>query len=1099
MIPVFFCHICDEKDNCRFAIRIAEKLRKDITGVEPFIACQDDNWNNAKELNTALNHCYLFIAIVSSGFLQKNNCVSELEQARERNQKNGKFPIIFPIQYQCDSKVMADLEFSIDQGKQTGERWVDFSNDSEYDVKYEEFYKRIYSTILDSNLITNEDFHKDCKVLDVVLREDEPTSGFVKTAIDYCRRGEEYGFYFFKNLSNPKWLSHLYAAGFFNNNPSPVESEKNAGYYNINIPFWTVLPYLEKVAENLRGRPTFVIIDIIRKVTRPVAPVKKQDNYHTWYSFIKIMANLPPDVIQLEDIDLVADWLESRFDVSLVMHEVGRTFLPKLLSTQGEDLRKVTRLIEIVINSIKVEKRHSVEVRGLQEMFELNASQLGEKCGKEIVEVLKRKIETVIAAEDDTYSYIWRPAIEDHEQNVGDGEYRHILIAGLRDVLLGFASKQDASGMIQTFFQSEKYIIRRIGLYVLDKLFEKFRYKELAEQAIQDEMRELLLKSNYHHEWYLFIKTHFNTLSKEVQKKLIEYISTLKGDWRDAADKERFNIELRRQWFGAIQSSGYQLPAEIKQRYREGINAESEHPEFLGYMGPVSWGDENVFSVSELLAQGSAENIISFLNGYRGKNRFGKPAIRESGQSLKAAVKAKQDFFEGNLDKFKEVKWEYWYYLLDAFEELWDDKKQIDWNKVLAFCSSIVHQDFLYQEEEKKDNHPLYPKESWVISVIADLIKKGVQNDERTMPDDCLDNAEQIIRIMLGKQKAEATGKEDSALNEAMNTTKGRVLTCFISYALRRYRTYERLPEKGIKEKESFWGKIEPLFDEEIKKTKEGNFEFSSIAGAYLPNLFYLNNDWAERNINHIFSQEEKHWRCAMAGYAYVSTVYSVIYGLLKKNGNLKRALDTEFTNDNVKERIVENIAVSYLRGQESLDGEGSLFKYLLEKWQVKNIEDTIDLFWAHRDVELNREQRDRIYGFLRYCFNRVKGHEEENKGILSDLNLLAVFLCEINNEQKDWLMQSVQHVEERYHSSFFLEYLDKLAAINPREAGEVFLEMLNKTVPPYKEENVTSIVEKIYKAGFKEIANLICDKYKRNGHDFLDDLYNRYNSANIK
>ena len=101
----------------------------------------------------------------------------------------------------------------------------------------------------------------------------------------------------------------------------------------------------------------------------------------------------------------------------------------------------------------------------------------------------------------------------------------------------------------------------------------------------------------------------------------------------------------------------------------------------------------------------------------------------------------------------------------------------------------------------------------------------------------------------------------------------------------------------------SFWKTIEVLFDREIERTKGGNFEFFSLAGAYLPNLYYLNSDWLIRNINSIFSDDENNCRCAMQGYSYVNTFYEVIYELLRGYGHLKRALDGEFSDDQTKKR----------------------------------------------------------------------------------------------------------------------------------------------------------------------------------------------------
>lgn len=918
-----------------------------------------------------------------------------------------------------------------------------------------------------------------------------------KNLLDYMAKGPEYQAQVFNELSKIEHFTLLKEQDYFcsKNNPKPIESEKNAGFFS--IPYWPALKYLEKISrESSKSGSNDCatgLIFIIREVTRPDDKSQKADNWRTWQSFVKIMAYLPADIVEAGDIELVADWLDSKFDTSMVMLEIGKTLLPNLLKESGA-IQKISRLIEIILDSIKIENRHSLGAHSLQELFKINATHLGEKYGAEIVEILKKKIESMVAEKDNAYSYMWRPAIEDSEQNISRDDYRNILISGLRDVFLAYASSQEASILIESCFMSEKFIIRRFSLYIIGQLFDK--YKTTSEKIIHDTGITIFLESNYHHELHKLITRHFKEFSQGLQDSLLNDIVQLSGDWRKDVDKEKLDVILRRRWLYAIKVSGYSISKDLEEKYFKGINYKPEHPEYLSYVGPVTWGEESLFSPSELLAQGNITEIVAFLDSFKGKNRFGETAIREAGQSLKEAIKLKQGFFENCLIEFKKAKYEYWYYVIQAFEELARDKKEIDWDKILEFCKAVVDDDVLWDREEKKGQFPLEPKKSWIPAAISDLIKNGVHNDELSFNEDSYKLIDNIIRTLLDKQESTASGKDDDALTEAINTTKGHVLEGFKSYVLRRYRDFEKLPEKGIKEKEAFWKTVEPLFNLEIEKTREGNFEFSSLAGAYLPNLYYLQKDWVTSNINNVFPTEEKHWRCAMQGYSYVNTIYAVIYNLLRDNGHLKRALDTKFSNDQTKRRVIENVAISYLRGQETIDGRDSLFKYTLEKWNPDDIEEVISLFWSHRDAELDCEQKTRIFDFWRYCFNRITGKEEEHKDILSDLNLLAVFFDQLTAEHIDWLKQSVNYVEERYHSSFLLEYFDKLADINPESVGSVFLIMLEKNIPWYKQENIQSIVEKIYKAGFRnDIANPICDRYARAGFDFLTGIFKQYNS----
>lgn len=1096
MIPVFICHICDTAENCGLAIKITDKLRRDIKNIEVFVACQDKRWGgDAKKLNIILSHCCFFVPIISKQFPDKSNCCAELTQARKRQTHNTKFPIILPIKYHCDSELMKKLGFAIDQVNETGELWEDFYQDEKFESNYQKLCRRIYYAISDNGLTGNEDFVKDCKILDIILKEKAPTSTHIKIAIDCCYKAPEYGIYFFRKLNNPDWLKHLDASGFFDTNPSPIESENNT----IGIPAWPVLFYMENISQNAPKEIARIILDIMKRISKPTPPAKKQDNTKTWYYFTRIIANLPLDVIEVTDIDLVADWLDSKFDTSLIIDAIDESLLPKLLSAEDAHV-KAERLTEIIIDAIKIDKDSGLKMHHVKELFEHNAVTLGERCGLKVIETLQKKLETdeIISKEDDNFSYIWRLAIEDHTQNSGDYEMRHILIKALRDVLLSYASKKDASAVLGALMQSNKNIVKRIALYALTQQFGK--YNSQIETVTRPVLRELLLNINCRHECYNLFRVHFAGFSMEFQAEIINQISSLEGNWRDGVNKAKWNMHIRGEWFNAIALSGYSLAQEIRDEYLKDFK--DEHPKFPVYSeGTAGWGDEQVFSPAELLSKGTAEDIVKFLNAFDGKNSLGELALREAGLSLKDAVKAKQELFETNLDSFARCKWEYWLYLLEAFTDIWQEGKPIQWDRILDFIEVLIKADSELWKKQEIRAYPLTDRKEWVISRIARLIESGISKDARSMPQDCYVKAEAILKTLLNKQESlpDKDFDENDANTRAINSPKGHVIEAFIKYALHRCRTIDRIFGKESQEKEAFWKTVEPVFNAELQKTRAGNFEFSTLCGSYLPNFYYMNKDWVENNINKILPAEIerlKNWKSAMQGYSYVSTVYTVIYNLLKENGDFRRVLDGEFDNPLVVKKTVENIAVSYLREQESLNDSASLFNYFLAKWDLKYLTAVIDIFWGYRNDINMSPYKMRICDFWRACMENINGHENENTKLLSDLNLLAVFLDEIDAEKKQWLIKTAPYVGEEFHSSFFLEYLDKLADRNPKEVGEIFLVMLEKLVPDFREENIKSIVEKIYKADEKHLANQICDKYARKQYGFLIELYNKYDSS---
>lgn len=926
-----------------------------------------------------------------------------------------------------------------------------------------------------------------------------------KAAFDLLKEGPEYQGYFFTHSSDIDLFFQLKQEGFFapKNNPTPIESTERKGLFT--IPFWSALIYLEMVSKEAtkpeNKKYAEDLLDIIREVTMPENdPNKRTDNYRTWYVFSKIMANLPMDVIKLEDINLIAYWLDSKFDNGLVGHEIGRNLLSKLLGSDSSDnVKKAVRIVEIITQP-KNQIPTLMAVDELEELFEKNAVNLGQKCGKEVIPILQSRLESeqIISEKDDNYSYIWRSAVENHEQNTSRHEPRHALISGLRNILITYAQREDASVHLKKLWQSPRLTMRRVVLFALNKCFD--RYQDLCQKLIIDTMPDIFLESNYHHELYGLIAGHFLKFSKETQDAVIKAFDDLQRQWPDnvpQGEQTELNMYMRKRWFYAIKQSGYSLSKELEIKYD--LNKyQPEHPDFSSYHGPVTWGTEQLFSVGDLMAKGSVTNIVDFLNDFKGKNRFNEIGYEEAGQVLKQAIKANQQFFENDLNEFLNARYVYQYYALQAFEELWNEKKLIDWRKVIEFLKNVADSEKLWEKKIEERTIGFYFRKDWIPSLIARFIQNGVINDEWVMPDSYLPQIRKILEKLLDKVEPSAKGTDSDALSEAINSPKGHAIEAYLNYALRECRILSGEHEnQGVEKRKKFWEEIKAVFNKELEKAKNVNFEFSALSGRYLPNLYYLSREWVDANINKIFPVEaeyEKNWRCAFSGYSYVSTVYTVIYRLLKDNGHLKRVFDTPFENSNIRERIVENIAISYLRGEEDLKGENSLMAYILQKWESRDISSVIDLFWSHREVDFKNQEAQRILAFWDYCYNKIKGDEESNRDVLSALNLLAVFFKQIDPKSKEWLLQSAPYVEERHHSYFFLESLDRLVDTNPKEVGEVYVAMLKRALPRYEEAKISSIVEKIFKVNEKTLANAICDRYMREGIEFLKGLYEKYN-----
>ncbi|MBC8548826.1 MAG: hypothetical protein H8D23_04175 [Candidatus Brocadiales bacterium] len=223
------------------------------------------------------------------------------------------------------------------------------------------------------------------------------------------------------------------------------------------------------------------------------------------------------------------------------------------------------------------------------------------------------------------------------------------------------------------------------------------------------------------------------------------------------------------------------------------------------------------------------------------------------------------------------------------------------------------------------------------------------------------------------------------------------------------------------------------------------------------------------------------------------------------------------FKDKHIEERLIEHVAVGYLRGVEGISKD-SLFDEVLNNRKPTQLKVIIRFFWSRRnnfiknkdgdisdtDSSENEKFRKRIIEFWKWLFEEYKDKDplnEDDKEILSTVAILAGFLPQIDDENIKWLMLSAPYVFNDYDSSHFIECLDQLKnkgskTESARYVAKIFQEMLGKFIPDYNQEDVRSIVEYLYKINDEETidsANTICDTYARRGNQLLRDIYEKY------
>jgi len=1096
MIKTFISKTSSDNELANF---LKERLERGNIGLDIFVwedrtRCGDEVQRIVDEVKRSI----IFIPIISDASMEKDFVKNEILTALNTPTVN-----IFPVKIDLrdDSAVPEGIPVAFQNIDQVqGRIWVDFTERSEWETKYEELREAIFNRLLELDLFHREDtFYQDADNIDRILSRPTPTPFEIKIMVDVYLRNHSFQEYVFRRLDDPNWLTYLYHYRFFtgNRNPRPVEVPEQTGYYS--IPHWPALDYLERVARRLSEHPDQGTGQMLMKIVRSVSGFRDEngeriDNYGTDWFFVKIMALLPIEFFEVQDMDRIGIYLRSKWRASgLVGAEIGKSLLPKLLNEEATPL--ATRLLTIVIDCDIREREGRKELVPLMDEYWLNELMENNKvairtlCPLKAARIMLDKIEQIVSADKGQFNAIWIPAVEDHPQNRFPTRYQNILVRAARDFLDSAPDKEPRKTqvLLEDLLRKEHPIFPRIALHVISTRWPK--YSDLFWPLLKS---ELLTNLSLNHELYELLRHNHAGFSEKELDQVLDWVETreywIPEDAFEDEQRERtYRAFMKLEWLTALKESTYQQAVDKYERYLAQAGQEPEHPGFSTWMGDVQVGFISPVEVADLLQKDNKE-IANYLIEYPEEGEwYGKPSREGLADAFKTAVANDPHKFSADLLPFLELAPYYLFYLLWGFKDAWDARRDFDWEAVLSFCLALVQTDDFWIGPSKRD--PQYPGS--LVSQVADLIQAGTKDDSHAFDESLLPSAEKLLIHLLDKAESDMYEGHD-LLTAVLNSPKGRVFAAAINYCLR----YARL--RKDQDPSLRWAPaVKGDFTRRLDRSFDDSLEFSATLGEYLANLAYLDRDWVMTRINDIFPKDnEKHWRAAMTGYVWPARLYRDLYELLRGRGHYAKALATNFEDPHVRERVIQHLTIAYLWGVEELADPESLFARLVTAWNPDDLGKIVFYLWMQRDA-LNPEQRSRVLSLWRYLFAHYHDKEElfdDEANLVSDLSKFAVYLDSIDPESLGWLLLSAPYVERNHNTWFFVECLDRLAPVSPHEVGLIYIEMLeNGIYPDYDQAHITHTVETLYAEGEKALADRICNLYGSNRHYFLRDIYDRH------
>ncbi|MDR3453159.1 MAG: hypothetical protein P4L96_10200 [Rhodoferax sp.] len=720
----------------------------------------------------------------------------------------------------------------------------------------------------------------------------------------------------------------------------------------------------------------------------------------------------------------------------------------------------------------------------LGEVLKTSATKLGARCGAAAVDMLASRLSEYIgSADDDKYSYIWRFAIEDHEQDGQRDDTRAVLVDAVRDAALGATSTSstEALAVAKSLLQSPYPTLTRVGIYVCGE-----HYGTVGAVFWECAKKSWFIDVPYWHELYCFINKAFPKFSVSQRAQFLAFVEQLKGDWSDKSRQEEWDETHKRDLLHPAFGLG---DSEVDEKYQTLVQRRGpvrDHPDFHTYptIGPV--GDRSPIA-SDALVGMSDEELVTFLNGFAPDGRsWDGPTYQGLAASISAALRASEDGFARRICLFAELARPYQHGLLRGLKERWsDDKRDINWPATLSLMQAIVSSP-TFRADLAADQAEGELSVHWVVSDIADLLKSA-SGTERHLPPELHKSCLQVLRLVLDATTPTEAGQSNDAVSHAINSPRGRALESFIHLALA-MRREEVAAKSGSGET---WVVVGAAFDAELATSESGlNADFSAMAGMYCANFHYLNSEWTEVNFDRLFSStSEAAWRCAAQGFAYQRQMYDWLFKRLVTGGHLRRMVYSEGLPDRVAERALQFLGLAYLEGMEDLDG-GRLLGELVAGLKVKELAQLCWFFWTLRGTAQPSARTSKILAFWMKVGEQVRTNRANVPELQSALSQLAAFVHELTPATVEALVEAAPHAQVRHHGYMLVENLARLASQYPKDVATIFRAAMSGFLPDYRKEDVIGCVKKLADAGAVEEAESICNAYAEYGSTLLKETY---------
>lgn len=464
---------------------------------------------------------------------------------------------------------------------------------------------------------------------------------------------------------------------------------------------------------------------------------------------------------------------------------------------------------------------------------------------------------------DDDYTWISRPAIENHEQNQGIDRPLNALITAARDASALMANNPsiELSDVVRCFDTRSPPVFKRLALNLVREHAEEAG--ELLTERLSD--RDNFESVTVHHEYHELLRVGFRILSEPAQRQILGWID--EGPELDAwasrflsseghpptdAESKRFIDGWK---IGKLSPVSDDLPADWKETYRDLTDrrGEPEHPGFVSYTSSLSV-DMSGLPLAEELLELNGESILERLRAWEPSGKLMDAKPRDLGQEVRGASGADPRKLAGIAPSLTALSPEYLGGLYQGLEDAAKGGKPLHWLPIVESAKRMQarwedESDEATEEEEGVRGAKM--RLAWLLAV-------GFADGPSTIPFDLRDQVWEVLESLTNDADPDthpAPGAEVSMgdpLTASLNTVRGQ--------AMRVVGDYSRWVKQGLREGGSetadllgHMPEVRRVLEHHLDPDVDASPVVRSVYGQLFVKLYELSPDWLESNLGRIF------------------------------------------------------------------------------------------------------------------------------------------------------------------------------------------------------------------------------------------------------